>query len=546
MSSLDEMNPSTGKRFLNRTPEELFEVLKHTWDVVRDSFRPEISNTATDLFLGELRVTAYEEEADGSLNIVLTGDSVVRIWTVHDKYLGEIERRFSEQMGCAVKVRLISNKACDEIARKRGYSLNEPLIILEPDEETAKAGGENGDCISGAAPEILRDEHGRVTTITAAQKALQELRSQKQETSEPEKADAPEEPKNTASDRKPPSTLPPFNFEYTFDNFIVGSSNKFAHAACLAVADHPAQSYNPLFIYGPSGLGKTHLLYAITNELKRKNERIKVIYIKGENFTNHMIESLSRQAMKEFRDMYRSCDVLLIDDIQFIAGKTSTQEEFFHTFNALYEDGKQIILTSDRPPREIKTLEDRLKTRFEWGLIADIQPPDLELRTAIIKKKADQVNLELPDDVLTFLAENLRSNVRQIEGAIKKLGAMSFLSGQEINMSVARSCIADLLDGAEPVNVTVDKVFSAVYHKYGIQREELVSSRRTKEIASARHVSVYLIRKITDMSLPNIGKIFNRDHSTIISSLEAVEKRRLQSDSFRLELEGLEKEVRGS
>ena len=343
----------------------------------------------------------------------------------------------------------------------------------------------------------------------------------------------------------PPSTLPTFNFEYTFDNFIVGSSNKFAHAACLAVADHPAQNYNPLFIYGPSGLGKTHLLYAITNQLKRKNEHVRVIYIKGENFTNHMIESLTRQAMKEFRDIYRSCDVLLIDDIQFIAGKTSTQEEFFHTFNALYEDGKQIILTSDRPPREIKTLEDRLKTRFEWGLIADIQPPDLELRTAIIKKKADQVNLTLPDDVLSFLAENLRSNIRQIEGAIKKLGAMSFLSGQQINMNVARSCISDLLDGAEPVNVTVDKVFSAVYHRYNIKREDLVSARRTKEIASARHVTVYLIRTITEMSLPNIGKLFNRDHSTILSSLDAVEKRKAQDDLFRIELEEMEKEVRG-
>lgn len=522
-----------------------FEGLKDTWETVRDSFRPQISNTVTDLFLGELRVTGFEEGDEGELNVILTGDSVVRIWTVHDKYLDEIERRFTEQLGRRVKVRLVSNNACDEIAKKRGYTLNEPIIILEPDEETAKAGGERGDCISGAAPDIVRDADGRIT-VESAPKTPQPPRFATQETTAPVEAETPDEPKKGTASRTPPSTLPPFNFEYTFDNFIVGSSNKFAHAACLAVADHPAQSYNPLFIYGPSGLGKTHLLYAITNELKRKNERIKVIYIKGENFTNHMIESLSRQAMKEFRDMYRSCDVLLIDDIQFIAGKTSTQEEFFHTFNALYEDGKQIILTSDRPPREIKTLEDRLKTRFEWGLIADIQPPDLELRTAIIKKKADQVDFEIPDDVLTFLAENLRSNIRQIEGAIKKLGALSFLSGQEITMSVARSCIADLLDGAEPVNVTVDKVFSAVYHKYDVKREDLVSTRRTKEIASARHVAVYLIRTVTDMSLPNIGKIFNRDHSTIISSLEAVEKRRSQSDVFRLELEELEKEVRGN
>ena len=259
-----------------------------------------------------------------------------------------------------------------------------------------------------------------------------------------------------------------------------------------------------------------------------------------------MIDSLSRQAMNEFRDKYRSCDVLLIDDIQFIAGKTSTQEEFFHTFNALHEAGKQIIMTSDRPPREIKTLEDRLKTRFEWGLIADIQPPDLELRTAIIKKKADQVHVSIPDDVLTFLSENLRSNIRQIEGAIKKLAAKSFLTGRYITMELARSCISDLQDGAEPVTVTVDKIFAAVLKKYAIKREDIVSGKRTKEIANARHITVYTIRSVTDMSLPNIGKIIARDHTTVLSSIEAVEKRMAQNPVFRAEMEEMIKEIRGS
>ena len=342
------------------------------------------------------------------------------------------------------------------------------------------------------------------------------------------------------------STLPPFNFEYTFENFIVGSSNKFAHAACLAVADRPAGAYNPLFIYGPSGLGKTHLLYAITNELKKKIGNVRVIYIKGEDFTNQMIDSMSRQAMTEFRDKYRSCDVLLIDDIHFIAGKTSTQEEFFNTFNALHEAGKQIIMTSDRPPREIKTLEERLRTRFEWGLIADIQPPDMELRTAIIKKKAAVFNVSIPEDVLTFLAENLRSNIRQIEGAIKKLGAKSFLTGRLITMELARSCISELLGGAEPVTVTVDKIFAAVYKKYDIKKEDIVSSKRTKEIANARHITVYVIRQITDMSLPNIGKIIERDHSTVLSSLDAIEKRMVQNPVFRTEIEEMIKEIKGS
>lgn len=341
-------------------------------------------------------------------------------------------------------------------------------------------------------------------------------------------------------------TLPPYNFEYTFDNFIVGNSNKFAHAACTAVAQYPARDYNPLFIYGPSGLGKTHLLYAITNEVKKKKPDVSIIYIKGEDFTNQMIESLARQEMKEFRNKYRSCDMLLIDDIQFIAGKVSTQEEFFHTFNSLYEEHKQIILTSDRPPREIKTLEDRLKTRFEWGLIADIQPPDLELRTAIIKKKAEQVGIVISDEVLTYLAENLRSNIRQIEGAIKKLAALSFLSGREISIETAESCISELLGGAEPTSVTVDRIFAAVTKKYGIKREDIVGQKRNKEIAQARHICNYLIRSITDMSLQNIGKIFNRHYSTVISSVDFVEKKIVTDPLFALEIKNLKKEITGS
>jgi chromosomal replication initiator protein len=350
---------------------------------------------------------------------------------------------------------------------------------------------------------------------------------------------------NKEEHARPVSTLPPCNQEYTFNNFIVGNSNKFAHAACVAVAERPATDYNPLFVYGQSGLGKTHLLYAITNELTKKKPDIKIIYTKSEDFTNYLVECLKDRAMDRFRQKFRNCDVLLIDDIQFIAGKDSTQEEFFHTFNALYEEHKQIILTSDRPPSDIKTLEYRLKTRFEWGLIADIQPPELELRLAIIKKKSEQAGVKVPDDVCEFLAENLRTNIRQLEGSIKKLRALSFLTGTDITMEMARGCVSELLGGAEPVSVTVDKIFTMVHKKYGIPKEDIIGSRRTKEIAFARHVTSYLIRNITEMSLPNIGKLLGRDHSTIISSINTIEKK-LRSDAiFNVEIDQMIKEVNG-
>ena len=349
----------------------------------------------------------------------------------------------------------------------------------------------------------------------------------------------------------------PFRFEYTFDNFIVGSSNKFAQAVCMSIANNPSflegmpeyenlvrSPHNPLFIYGPSGLGKTHLLHAVVNRIRENFPNAKILYIKCEDFTNQLIDHLSRGAMNEFKEKYRKCDVLLIDDVQFIAGKPATQEEFFHTFNALYDDHKQIILTSDRPPRDIKPLEDRLVTRFEWGLLADIQPPDLELRIAILKKKADQIGLKIHEDVLNFLAENLRSNIRQIEGAIKKLGALSFVTGSEVSMELAKSCIIELLGGEEPVNITVDKIFATVYRHFGVKKEDILSEKRNKDIANARHVVVYLIRHITDMSYPGIAKLLEKkNHTTCISSFQLVEKRIAAEPLFASEIDTILKEI---
>ena len=317
-----------------------------------------------------------------------------------------------------------------------------------------------------------------------------------------------------------------FRANYTFDNFIVGGSNHLTYVTCTAVAQSPASKYNPLFIHGPSGLGKTHLLYAIANDCAKRYKTARIIYVKGEEFLNQFLESLVDKNQSKFREKYRHCDMLLIDDIHFIAGKTSTQEELFHTFNALYEAGKQIVFTSDRPPRDIQPLEERVTSRIESGLITEIDPPDLELRIAILKRKAKDMNVKVPNDVLLYLAENVTSNIRQIEGAIKKLDAYSGLAGtgEGITLELAKNSVTDILSGNEPATVTVDKVLSAASKKFSVSIEELKSRKRTREIVFARQVTIYTIRKITDMSLIAIGKIFDRDHSTVLSSIDAIEK----------------------
>lgn len=316
-------------------------------------------------------------------------------------------------------------------------------------------------------------------------------------------------------------------FEYSFDSFIVGESNTFAYSFCKRVAEGRTEDYhpNPLFIYGPSGLGKTHLLCAMIRTLRGRDSRARVVYVKGDDFTNQLIDSIRSGTKEAFRDRYRRADVLLIDDIQFIAGKDSTQEEFFNTFNELYDQGKQIVLASDRPPRDIKLLENRLRTRFEWGVMADIQPPDLELRIAIMKYKAGRLGVTLPEDVLNYLGRELHSNVRQLEGAVKKLAAMTRLAGREITVDLAVTCAADLITSGEPTRVTVARILDAVSAAYGFTAEQLRGRGRTKELAAARNAAVYAIRRLTDLSLPAIGReLGGRDHSTIISSLDRVEK----------------------
>ena len=333
--------------------------------------------------------------------------------------------------------------------------------------------------------------------------------------------------------------------KYTFDNFIEGDTNRFARAACWKVANNPSTVWNPLFIHGPSGVGRTHLMCAVINEMRRQKPDTKVIYTKGDDFTNDMVRCLASSNMENFRNRYRHCDILLVDDIQFIAGKEATQVEVFHTFQTLFDEGKQIILASDRPPKDINPLEERLRSRFEQGLLADIKPPNLELRTAIIKKKAEDLKIDLPYEVLTYLAENLRSNIRQIEGAIKKLEAKALIEGRNISLELARDCISDLLGDAEPLSVTIDKIFAAVFKKYNIPKEEVTGKKQNKEIATARHVANYLIREITEISFPNLAKVVDKDSATVQSSCKLIKARAIREPLFAAEIESMIKEIRG-
>lgn len=313
-------------------------------------------------------------------------------------------------------------------------------------------------------------------------------------------------------------------YEFTFETFIVGSSNTFAYAACKAVAQNQTGAYNPLFIYGPSGLGKTHLLMAISHEIKKKNPESNILYTNGESFTNEFISALEREKTHEFHQKYRGVDFLLMDDIQFLSGKTQTQEEFFYTFNELHQVGKQIVLTSDRPPKDIKTLEDRLRTRFEWGLMADISPPEFETRVAIIRRKAQLLDINIPDDVSSYIAKCLKNNIRQLEGAVKKIKAYKLLAGSPPSINMAQSVIKDILNDDQPVPVTVDKIIEEVSQTFSVSKEDIRSTKRQSQIAKARHLSIYIVREITQMSYEDIGKEFSdRDHSTITYSLKKAE-----------------------
>ncbi len=330
------------------------------------------------------------------------------------------------------------------------------------------------------------------------------------------------------------------NPKYTFDSFVIGSSNRLAHAASLAVAEAPAQAYNPLFLYGGVGLGKTHLMHAIGHYILSQNPNTKVVYVSSEKFTNELINSIREYRNEEFRNKYRNIDVLLIDDIQFIEGKEGTQEEFFHTFNALHENNKQIIISSDRPPKKIPTLEDRLTSRFEWGLITDIQPPDFETRIAILRKKAKIENITVDDGVMSYIATKIESNIRELEGALIRVVAYASLTNSEVTKELTEEALKDILSATKSKEITVNLIKDIISKNYNIKMDDFNSRKRTRAIAYPRQIAMYLTRELTDLSLPKIGDEFGgRDHTTVIHAYDKIEKEINESTSFKRKIDDI-------
>lgn len=332
--------------------------------------------------------------------------------------------------------------------------------------------------------------------------------------------------------------------EDTFDSFIVGASNKFAYAAANAVANDPGGKYNPLFIHGNSGLGKTHLLNAIAHQVKLTHPEANIVYTRGESFTNELVKYIGQKSTEAFHDKYRNADILLVDDVQFIAGKDSTQEEFFHTFNALYQAGNQIVLTSDRPPKEIALLEDRLRNRFEWGLMADIQSPDLETRMAIIKRKAEVLNFDLPDDIVQYIAEKLKNNIRQLEGAVKKMQAFVTMQGMPVNIMTAQTAIKDIIVDNSPTPVTINKIVTEIARTYGADSADIYSKKQNAQTTEMRQMAMYIVREMTGLSTKLIGREFNRDHSTVVYSLDKFTKRYHEDSKLRSVVDNIIKNIR--
>jgi chromosomal replication initiator protein len=440
-----------------------------------------------------------------------------------NKALGEIEKKLSKP---SFETWLKSTAA---------YSLEKDTLIVTAPNEFARDWLESR--YSGLISDTLQD-------ITGTALDVKFIIPPNQPEEEMELEQVKKTPKMTVESEEIQKSM--LNPKYTFDTFVIGSGNRFAHAASLAVAEAPAKAYNPLFIYGGVGLGKTHLMHAIGHYVIDHNKNAKVVYLSSEKFMNEFINSIRDNKTVNFRNKYRNVDVLLIDDIQFLAGKEQTQEEFFHTFNALHEESKQIVISSDRPPKEIPTLEDRLRSRFEWGLITDITPPDLETRIAILRKKAKAENLDIPNEVMLYIANQIDTNIRELEGALIRVVAYSSLINQDMNADLAAEALKNIIPSSKPKVITIPDIQAVVGEKFNVKIEDFPAKKRTKSVAFPRQIAMYLSRELTDYSLPKIGEEFGgRDHTTVIHAHEKISKLVTTDSELKQKIDEVVEEVKG-
>jgi len=501
--------------------------LSAIWQIVLNGIRDERSmpETAIDLWFGKFTMVSLSTD-----KVVFASDSEMKRGIIKEKYSDFLADHVYNVIGFRPEVEIVVDPTLSPLTHKMRQIRDGAEEKPAPQESNNSFSPEEPDFIFfGDEDDDYYEEEDSTDPLVIEEKIISDHL-------------AANGARNVSRSSERRIT---FNPDYTFENFIVGSSNSLAHSGALAVAATPGRKYNPLFFYGNSGLGKTHLMYAIANRALERDPTLRVIYVKGEEFMNQLIEALREKTNSEFREKYRKADMLLIDDIQFIAGKESTQLEFFHTFDALYEDHKQIIITSDKPPREMITLEERIRSRFESGLVVDIQPPDYELRLAILQNKADQNGLVIPTDVLTYLAERLQSNIRQIEGVIKKLGASHFLSGLPVTIEMVRSSVPEFLKESESENDLVKRIVDCVASRYNTTPDEIYGRKRTKDIKNARNVATKIIRDMTSLSLPKIGALMgNRDYSTVHSNLQAVENQIVEDPSLEAVIEDIVKEIK--
>lgn len=454
------------------------ESFSEVFSIVKGILKENLTEPAYNLWIEPLQAVSLQDNV-----VTLLSPSAFHCSTLQHNYMTRIKDALDEVMGFEVTIRFIS--AEDAAA--------EPAAAPQPSNEKK-------DTSAVSALQMPEEPvHAPVSSFT-----------------ETVSADEPSLPSNTDGD-----------YAYTFENFIVGSRNEFAYTACKSIATanfNAPKPYNPLFIYGPSGLGKTHLLMAIKFEVEKRNPDLNIVYTNSENFTNDVIQHLNRQDMNVLRQRYRNADFLLVDDIQFLSGKETTQEEFFHTFNDLYQHNKQIVITSDRPPKDIQIITDRLKTRFESGLLADISPPDIETRIAIIKRKAELLGLDIPAEIVSFIASKLKSNIRQLEGAVKKLYVNQTLIHEPITLPHAQSVIREILNDEQPLPVTVEKIIEEVGRTFDVSPADIRSNKRSGPISNARQIAIYIVREITQIPMKQIGQEFgNRDHTTIVYTIKKVD-----------------------